>query len=81
MNTQPGQNESISDIRTGRAYHPESSRGCVSDKIIIISEENFEMWVGMENKGKGKCGLNLNIDFYEINNIYLAWGGDKIEQR
>lgn len=33
----------ISDMRTERTYQQENSKGQVSDKMIIISEENFEM--------------------------------------
>lgn len=44
MNTQMGQKKNaISDMRTERTYQQENSKGQVSDKMIIISEENFEM--------------------------------------
>lgn len=44
MNTQMRQKKNaISDMRTERTYQQENSKGQVSDKMIIISEENFEM--------------------------------------
>lgn len=50
------QNKYISDRRSRRVCHPESSKGWVFDKIIIFSEENTTMWIGMENKEKVNTG-------------------------